>query len=133
MDFSEIVEAEGHLVDSQILANIMDRVIECGAIYEVQDFSLGRTNEEFSKLRLRVIAPSREVLAKTLEELVELGCYQAHIRDAVLKPAPLDCVVPADFYATPHHRTCVRIDRPWLEGGTQRMAGGLVIRQAEAG
>lgn len=133
MDFSEIVEAEGHLVDSQILANIMDRVIECGAIYEVQDFSLGRTNEEFSKLRLRVIAPSREVLAKTLEELVELGCYQAHIRDAVLKPAPLDCVVPDDFYSTTNHRTFVRIDSNWIEVGNQRMDGVIVIRQEEAG
>lgn len=133
MDFSEIVEAEGHLVDSQILANIMDRVIECGAIYEVQDFSLGRTNEEFSKLRLRVIAPSREVLAKTLEELVELGCYQAHIRDAVLKLAPLDCVVPDDFYSTTNHRTFVRIDSNWIEVGNQRMDGVIVIRQEEAG
>ena len=43
MNHVEIVEAEGHLVDSQILSNIMDRVIECGAIYEVIDFKLGRT------------------------------------------------------------------------------------------
>ena len=50
MNYSEIVEAEGHLVDSQILSNIMDRVIECGAVYEVMEFKLGRTNEEFSKL-----------------------------------------------------------------------------------
>ncbi len=133
MDFSEIVEAEGHLVDSQILANIMDRVIECGAVYEVQDFSLGRTNDEFSKLRLRVIAPSREVLVKTLEELVELGCYQAHIRDAVLRPAPLNSVVPDDFYSTTNHRTFVRLNGNWTEVGNQRMDGVIIVRQEETG
>ena len=129
MEYSEIVEAEGHLVDSQILSNIMDRVIECGAVYEVQDFTLGRTNEQFSRLRLRVIAPSREVLLRTLEELIELGCYQAELRDAQVKPAPLDRVVPDDFYSTTNHRTYVRLDGAWLEVARQRMDGVIVIER----
>lgn len=129
MEYSEIVEAEGHLVDSQILSNIMDRVIECGAIYEVQDFTLGRTNEQFSRLRLRVIAPSREVLLRTLEELIELGCYQAELRDAQVKPAPMDRVVPDDFYSTTNHRTYVRLDGAWLEVAKQRMDGVIVIER----
>lgn len=132
MNFSEIVEAEGHLVDSQILSNIMDRVIESGAIYEVIEFKLGRTNEEFSKLQLRVIAPSEEVLAKTLEELVELGCYQAQISDATLKPAPMDRVVPEDFYSTTNHRTFVRVGGVWLEVAKQRMDGVVVVSDAPA-
>jgi len=127
MEFSEIVETEGHLVDSQILARIMDRVIECGAIYEVMEFRLGRTNDEFSRLRLRVQAPSRDVLNKTLEELVELGCYQARITDAVLKPAPRDRVVPEDFYSTTNHRTFVRIDGDWIEARKQRMDAVLIV------
>ncbi|MFZ4628091.1 MAG: TIGR00300 family protein [Blastocatellia bacterium] len=129
MEYSEIVEAEGHLVDSQILSNIMDRVIECGAIYEVQDFTLGRTNEQFSRLRLRVIAPSREVLFRTLEELIELGCYQAELRDAQVKPAPMDRVVPDDFYSTTNHRTYVRLDGAWHEVAKQRMDGVIVIER----
>jgi len=130
MDYSEIVEAEGHLVDSQILANIMDRVIECGAVYEVIDFRLGRTNEEFSKLQLRVIAPSEELLGKTLEELVELGCYQAHITDATLKPAPMDRVVPEDFYSTTNHRTFARVGGAWTEVSKQRMDAVIVVSAA---
>jgi len=131
MEYSEIVEAEGHLVDSQILSNIMDRVIECGAIYEVQDFTLGKTNEQFSRLRLRVIAPNREVLLRTLEELIELGCYQTELRDAVTKPAPMDRVVPDDFYSTTNHRTYVRLDGAWQEVAGQRMDGVIVIERGE--
>ena len=133
MNHVEIVEAEGHLVDSQILSNIMDRVIECGALYEVIDFKLGRTNDEFSQLQMRVVAPTREILDKALEELVELGCYQAKIIDATLKPAPEDHVAPDDFYSTTNHRTYVRIGGAWVEVAKQRMDAVVIVRKEAAG
>lgn len=132
MKYSEIVEAEGHLVDSQILSKVMDRVIECGAVYEVMDFDLGRTNEQFSHLQLRVIAPSEDVLNKTLEELIELGCYQKQVHDVTLKPAPMDRVVPDDFYSTTNHRTFARFAGSWLEVGKQRMDAVIVITDGKA-
>ncbi|MBO0725642.1 MAG: TIGR00300 family protein [Blastocatellia bacterium] len=132
MNHVEIIEAEGHLVDSQILSSIMDRVIECGAIYEVIDFKLGRTNDEFSQLQMRVIAPTREILDKTLEELVELGCYQAQITDAALRPAPEDRVAPDDFYSTTNHRTYVRVGGAWIEVAKQRMDAVIVVREEAA-
>lgn len=132
MNYVEIVEAEGHLVDSQILSNIMDRVIECGAVYEVIEFKLGRTNDEFSQLQLRVLAPAKEILDKTLEELVELGCYQAQITDVTLKPSPKDCVVPDDFYSTTNHRTYARIGGAWVEVAKQRMDAVIVVADGKA-
>ncbi|MBO0858413.1 MAG: TIGR00300 family protein [Chloracidobacterium sp.] len=133
MNHVEIVEAEGHLVDSQILSSIMDRVIECGAVYEVIDFKLGRTNEEFSQLQMRVIAPTGEILNKTLEELVELGCYKAQITDATLIPAPDDRVAPDDFYSTTNHRTYVRAGGAWIEVAKQRMDAVIIVREGAAG
>jgi lysine-ketoglutarate reductase/saccharopine dehydrogenase-like protein (TIGR00300 family) len=132
MSYSEIVEAEGHLVDSQILAKIMDRVMQCGAQYEVQSFKLGRTNNDYSHLKLRVIAPSRTVLEKTLEELVELGCAQSGITDAALKPAEADRVVPDDFYSTTNHRTFIRLNAEWIEVSRQRMDAVIVVRNGAA-
>lgn len=132
MNHSQIVEAEGHLVDSQILSRVMDRVIECGAVYEVLNFRLGRTNDEFSQLQLRVIAPSEDILNKTLEELIELGCYQKQVHDVTLKPAPMDRVVPDDFYSTTNHRTFVRLNGSWLEVGKQRMDAVIVIDGGKA-
>ncbi len=127
MSYSEIIEAEGHLVDSQILSQIFDRVIECGAAFEVISFTLGRTNEEFSHLRMRVVASTPEILKKTLEELVELGCYETEIADATLKPAEADKVVPDDFYSTTNHRTFVRINGVWIEVAKQRMDAVIVV------
>jgi lysine-ketoglutarate reductase/saccharopine dehydrogenase-like protein (TIGR00300 family) len=132
MEYAEIVEAEGHLVDSQILSRVMDRVIECGAIYEVIDFRLGRTNDQFSQLRLRVVAPSEQVLKKTLEELIELGCYPAQISNAKLEPAAQDRVAPADFYSTTNHRTQIRIGGAWLEVAEQRMDAVIIVKDGVA-
>jgi lysine-ketoglutarate reductase/saccharopine dehydrogenase-like protein (TIGR00300 family) len=129
---SEIVEAEGHLVDSQILSKIFDRVIECGAEFEVVTFDLGRTNQDFSHLQLRVTAQTPHVLARTLEELIELGCYQTAVADAVLRPAEAHCVVPDDFYSTTNHRTFVRTGRSWLEVSRQRMDGVIVVENGHA-
>jgi lysine-ketoglutarate reductase/saccharopine dehydrogenase-like protein (TIGR00300 family) len=110
----------------------MDRVIECGAVYEVVDFKLGRTNDEFSQLQLRVLAPTKEILDKTLEELVELGCYQAQITDATLKPAPKDRVAPDDFYSTTNHRTYVRVGGSWVEAAKQRMDAVIIVADERA-
>jgi len=132
MSYSEIIEAEGHLVDSQILSKIFDRVIECGAKFEVVDFELGRTNEDFSHLRLRVVAPSADTLTRTLEELVELGCYQTEIADAALRPAPSDHVVPDDFYSTTNHRTFIRHGGAWLDVEGQRMDAVITFESGRA-
>jgi lysine-ketoglutarate reductase/saccharopine dehydrogenase-like protein (TIGR00300 family) len=130
--YSEIVEAEGHLVDSQILSKIFDRVIECGAEFEVVAFDLGRTNQDFSHLQLRVTAQTPPVLARTLEELIELGCYQSVVADAVLRAAEADCVVPDDFYSTTNHRTFVRFGGSWLEVARQRMDAVILVAGGHA-
>lgn len=50
-----------------------------------------------------------------------------------LKPAPMDRVVPDDFYSTTNHRTFARLNGSWLEVGKQRMDAVIVISGAEPG
>ena len=130
--YSEIVHAEGHLVDSQILSRIFDRVIACGSEFEVVQFALGKTNEDFSHLELRISAKSQQVLARTLVELVELGCLQTDVADAVLRPAESDRVVPDDFYSTTNHKTFIRSNGNWLEAANQRMDAVVVVQDGKA-
>ena len=126
-EFSEVVEAEGHLIDSQLLNAIFDKVIERRATFEVLRFEIGRTNEEFSRLTLRVAARERKRLQALLEDLVPLGCHVETAQEALLRPAEGIACVPDDFYSTTNHRTYVRHGGHWIEVGQQRMDAVIVV------
>ena len=66
----EIVEAEGHLIDSQLLNVMFDTVVRHDAAFEVLEFRIGRTNEEPSFVSMRVTARTDGELNDVLEELV---------------------------------------------------------------
>ena len=130
--FSEIVEAEGHLIDSQLLNSIFDKVIERGARFEVLEFNIGRTNEEFSRLRLKVTASHQRALRYLLEDLMRLGCHPQPKRDAELKEAEIDGVAPDDFYSTTNQRTYVKNKSTWVEVEKQRMDAVVVVDKGHA-
>jgi lysine-ketoglutarate reductase/saccharopine dehydrogenase-like protein (TIGR00300 family) len=132
-DHSAVVEAEGHLIDSQILNNIFDTVIERGAQFEVQHFEIGRTNDEYSRLRLKVSAASEPTLQRLLEELMPLGCRALEERDALLKPADRDGAAPDDFYSTTNMHTDVRVGGRWVTVARQRMDAVIVVERGAAG
>ena len=63
---SEVVEAEGHLIDSQLLNVIFDTVIKGDSSFEVLQFAIGRTNEELSTLSMRITSPTASALQLVL-------------------------------------------------------------------
>ncbi|MBI2220353.1 MAG: TIGR00300 family protein [Acidobacteria bacterium] len=130
--FSEVVEAEGHLIDSQILNVVFDTVVKRDGAFDVLKFTIGRSNEEPSFISMRVSAPSGEALAEMLEELVALGCRLADQYDAVVRPADRDGCVPDDFYSTTNHRTFIRHDGQWIPVDRQRMDAVIVVEQERA-
>src|SRR5262245_15882199 len=102
---TETIEAEGHLIDSHLLEAEMDTVIEYGARFEIVKFEIGRTNEQFSHLVMKVHASEESVLGELLEELLALGCYRTRQQDALLRACDRDGCAPEDFYSTTNHRT----------------------------
>jgi hypothetical protein len=129
---SQVVEAEGHLIDSQLLNVIFDTVIKWDASFEVLQFTIGRTNDEPSSISMRIASPTEEGLKRVLEELVPLGCQIARSTDAVVRAADRDGCVPDDFYSTTNLKTFVRHDGRWLEVGQQRMDSVIVIENRRA-
>jgi lysine-ketoglutarate reductase/saccharopine dehydrogenase-like protein (TIGR00300 family) len=123
---TEVVEAEGHLIDSHIMEQIFDTVVECNSRFEVEHFHIGKTNADPSLLRLRVEAPSSDDLDHLIARLLELGCTPVHGADAELKTVERDRCAPEDFYSTTNHRTLVRRDGTWHQARSQRMDALLV-------
>jgi lysine-ketoglutarate reductase/saccharopine dehydrogenase-like protein (TIGR00300 family) len=130
--YSAIVTAEGHLVDSQLLKSIFDRVIERGGDFEVLEFELGRTNEDFSKLTLKVSTPDEAALGRLVEDLIPFGCHAVGEQDALVRVADRDGCVPDDFYSTTNLRTQVRVGGHWIEVERQRMDAVIVLVDGRA-
>jgi lysine-ketoglutarate reductase/saccharopine dehydrogenase-like protein (TIGR00300 family) len=124
---SEVVEAEGHLIDSQILNVVFDTVVKHAASFDVLKFNIGRSNDEPSSISMRISAPTEQTLGQVLEELVALGCRLADKHDVQLRPADRDGCVPDDFYSTTNHRTMVRLNGQWVDVDRQRMDAVIVI------
>lgn len=122
-----VVTAEGHLVDSQLLKSIFDRVIEKGGDFEVLHFELGRTNEDFSRITLKISADDAGTLARLVEDLIPFGCHAVGEQDALIRLNDRDGCAPEDFYSTTNQRTQVRVDGEWIEVGRQRMDAAVVI------
>jgi lysine-ketoglutarate reductase/saccharopine dehydrogenase-like protein (TIGR00300 family) len=132
MAFQEVVEAEGHLIDSHVMENIFDKVVEYSGRFEVEQFRIGKTNSEPSYLRLKVETGDEGSLGRLLEELLMLGCGPVDASDANLAAVTRDCCAPEDFYSTTNHRTHVRHDRRWIEVENQRMDAMVVVRDGRA-
>ena len=124
---SEVVEAQGHLIDSHIMERIFDTVVEYGGRFQVEQFSIGRTNSDASSLRLRIEAGSQAQIEKMMTQLVGLGCSPVDSGEAETKMAERDCCAPEDFYSTTNQRTLVKRRGQWLETRGQRMDAMIVL------
>lgn len=122
-----VVTARGHLIDSNILNTIFDVVIARGGAFDVVDFQIGRTNDEFSRLTLKVSAADAVTLHRLVEELIPLGCHAVEEQDAIIRTADRDRSVPDDFYSTTNFRTHVRVNGRWIEVERQRMDAVIVL------
>ena len=76
---SETVEAQGHLIDSGDLQAILTTIVENNATYEILRFEVGRTNDDPSRLTIRVAADRDDSLENLLENAWK---YTARTRDA---------------------------------------------------
>jgi len=133
MSVAEVVEAEGHLIDSQILNAMFDTVVRHDGSFEVLEFRIGRTNDEPSFVSMRVSADGEPALGELLQELVTLGCRVARVEDAHLAPADRDGCAPEDFYSTTNHQTFVRLAGAWIAVRAQRMDAAIVVSDARSG
>lgn len=124
---TETIQAEGHLIDSGNLQAILTTIVEHGADYEILALEVGRTNEDVSRLAMKVSDQSAPGLEHLLAKLSTLGCYVHGTPDALVRENDIAGAAPEDFYSTTNHRTEVRIAGQWVAARDQRMDAALVL------
>src|SRR5947207_13448613 len=129
---TEVVEAEGYLIDSQLRNAMFDTVVRHDAAFDVLEFRIGRTNDEPSFVSMRVTAKAPAALTEVLEELVALGCRVARAEDAHIVAADRDGCAPEDFYSTTNHQTFIQRDGRWIAVERQRMDAVIVVEDGHA-
>jgi lysine-ketoglutarate reductase/saccharopine dehydrogenase-like protein (TIGR00300 family) len=123
----ETVKLEGHLIDSDILRRVFDRIVEGGGEFEVLHFEVGKTNEQPSTAEIAVRAKDPHALDVILEGLGYWGAVAAP-QDARFAPAEDDGILPDEFYSTTNFDTLVRVDGRWQQALDQKMDCALVLR-----
>jgi lysine-ketoglutarate reductase/saccharopine dehydrogenase-like protein (TIGR00300 family) len=125
---TETVELEGHIVDSLLLAKVLDLILESEADYKITSFELGRTNVDPSRAVIEVSMDDDAALDALLEELQVHGVNRTGQGDAVLVTCDAEGVLPAGFYASTNLATDVRIDGRWRPVENPEMDCGIVVR-----
>jgi len=118
---TETLEVEGHIIDSLILAKLLDLIVASGADYEIVDIDVGKANADLSTARVRVTAVDEDALTALLEELQAHGANRVSAADASFERAETDGVLPAGFYSTTNLPTSIRVDGHWLEVANPEM------------
>ncbi len=126
----ETITLEGHLIDSDIMRRVFDKVVEEGGEFEVLEFKVGRKNDEPSFARIDVRAVDPQVLDTILEGLRYLGA-DTETGEAAFAPAEADGILPDEFYSTTNFETWLRVEGKWLSARDQKMDCALVLRGGE--
>ena len=124
---TELIEVQGHIIDSLILAKILDVILDAGADYRMVDVEIGRTNVDASRARLEVVAPDDESLARLLVELQVHGANRVEQADARVAAADMDGVFPEGFYSTTNLPTEVRLQGRWVGVENPEMDCAIVV------
>ncbi|HWG94415.1 MAG TPA: TIGR00300 family protein [Mycobacteriales bacterium] len=127
MPASETVEVTGHLMDSGVLALVLDDVLNYGGDYRIDRLDVGRAHDDESYARITVSADDDESLQRLLMRIQGHGVNQVDPGEAVLRTAEKDGVFPDDFYSTTNLETVVRLDGAWVPVEHPEMDCGLLV------
>jgi len=111
---SEVIELDGHIIDSWTLPRAWDTIMDRGGNFAVEEMRVGVNKSETSYARIKVEAPDDETLDRILTELQQFGAVLVHKEDAVTTAVEQEGVLPEKFYSTTNLHTQVRIGGQWV-------------------
>jgi lysine-ketoglutarate reductase/saccharopine dehydrogenase-like protein (TIGR00300 family) len=111
----EAVLLSGHIIDSLLLAKVLDIIVMMGGAFDLEDVRIGKTREDASHARIVIHASSSALLDDILRAIQPHGAAVEHESDCRTEAAPADGVLPDGFYATTNLPTQVRCQGQWIE------------------
>lgn len=129
--YQERVYLQGHIIDSLVLAKVLDLILMMGGTFDLEDVHIGKTREEPSRACIRIQTGSRALLDDILRKIQPHGASIEREANCRIDQAPDDGVLPDGFYATTHLPTQIRLNGRWLD--VDRIEMDLAIAVSETG
>lgn len=129
--YQERVYLQGHIIDSLVLAKVLDLILMMGGTFDLEDVHIGKTREEPSRACIRIQTGSRALLDDILRKIQPHGASIEREANCRMDQAPDDGVLPDGFYATTHLPTQIRLNGRWLD--VDRIEMDLAIAVSETG
>jgi len=129
----EDVQVSGHLIDSLLMAQIMDQVMDRDGEFEVLSFEVGRMKTDPSHAVLRIYGENARHLDELLTAITEHGVVAVNPHDVDLEPAPANGVFPERFYSSTNLETFVRVAGEWLRVEHPEMDCGVRVDPVSGG
>lgn len=128
----ETVILRGHIIDSLILAKVLDTILMMGGSFDLADVQIGKTREESSRARIIVRAGTAQLLSDILHRIQPHGASVEREADCRLQPAPANGIFPEEFYATTHLPTQIRLQGQWVDVEGTEMDLGVAVEPKKA-
>ncbi len=121
----------GHIIDSLILPQVMDLVMDIGGNFNIEELRVGQHKTDTSYCRMEVVASSPEQLDRIVKGARALGAAAESERPARLERVLKDGVFPEGFYSTSNLPTEVLVGGDWIPVENIEMDAAIAVdRQA---
>jgi lysine-ketoglutarate reductase/saccharopine dehydrogenase-like protein (TIGR00300 family) len=111
---SQDIELQGHIIDSGIMTQLFDRVMDMGGNFEILMFDIGKKKTDPSYARVKITAQNDDNLRAILSELHRLGARPLQEIPVHYIPADGDRDAPKGFYTTTNHPTRICLAGEWI-------------------
>jgi lysine-ketoglutarate reductase/saccharopine dehydrogenase-like protein (TIGR00300 family) len=125
---SQTVILQGHIIDSLILAKVLDAIVMLGGIFTLPEITVGTTRKDSSHATILIEAPTSQLLQDILIAIQPHGAVVETEQDCTVVPAPSNGILPEDFYATSHLSTQIRWQGNWIDVPQPEMDVAIIVK-----
>jgi lysine-ketoglutarate reductase/saccharopine dehydrogenase-like protein (TIGR00300 family) len=120
----------GHIIDSMILPQVMDMIMDLGGNFTVEELKVGQHKTDPSLCRMEVVAGSAEELDRIVRQARALGATTESEQPARLEQVTQEGVFPEGFYSTSNLVTEVLMDGQWVPVESIEMDCAIAVDRA---
>jgi lysine-ketoglutarate reductase/saccharopine dehydrogenase-like protein (TIGR00300 family) len=104
----------GHIIDSMILPQVMDMVMDLGGNFTIEELKVGQHKTDTSLCRMEIVATSAAQLDRIVRRARSLGATAESEQPVRVERVTHEGVFPEGFYSTSNLPTEVLLDDRWV-------------------